>query len=294
VLRALTSPLVARLRAEGIIRRHFFLRHWSGGPHVRLRLLACGRQAQDLAQRTVSSEASAFFAARRSETRLTAEAYDQLARVLGRWEPETAPCPLQPNNVVRFEDYRPEQHKNGAGPSLEAVEQHFEDSSDLVHEAVRDGLPARRRRWLALGGLVAACAADGPPLGQLAARLARGRAALAALLEQDDDPPALLAMYRRRQAALQGLCLAVSRNARLANAGDGFLDRWSRSVTGVWDRLRALNPAASTPATHFAVDNCAHMLFNRLGISLAEEWRLRSLALRAVTDLIAAPPAEVA
>lgn len=33
------KPLVHKLRSEKVLRRCFFIRYWTGGPHVRLRLL---------------------------------------------------------------------------------------------------------------------------------------------------------------------------------------------------------------------------------------------------------------
>src|SRR5215218_9452764 len=58
------APLVARLRARGLISRYFFIRYWLGGPHVRLRLLPAEAAGADEVKAVAEADLRAFLARR--------------------------------------------------------------------------------------------------------------------------------------------------------------------------------------------------------------------------------------
>ncbi len=291
LLRELVLPLVAELREGNLLARYFFLRYWRGGPHIRLRLLPHdGSGATDV--RTAARRHShRFFAVHPSADTLSPEEYARQARVLDRAEPGEPDLPLQSNNSLRVFEYRPEHHKYGTGAPLAAVERHFERSSDLALDLVGRKVPAERRRVLAFGALLAG---ESDP-AHLARRLDRTRRIWAQAVSTADDTARDAAVYQKRRATLA----AVARRVRgPGTTGDTFLDGWCRSVDDLWrtlagleasDRFTPTGLAASTgmplPATAFAIDNCAHLLCNRLGIGLAEERFLRGLAALAAADL---------
>jgi hypothetical protein len=295
MLRELVLPLVAELRERDLLARYFFLRYWRGGPHVRLRLRPHGDGGAADVRTAVRRHSRGFFATHPSADTLSPEAYAVLARTLGRAEPAGEPdLPLQPNNSLRLAGYRPEHHKYGTGTALASVERHFERSSDLALDLVGRSVPADRRRVLAFGALLAG---ESDP-AHLARRLDRTRRIWAQAASTAADAARDETVYRQRRATLA----VVARSMRgPGTTGDPFLDGWRRSVGELWRTLADLEasgrfmptgPAAApssaalpSPATAFAVDNCAHLLCNRLGIGLAEERFLRGLAARAAADL---------
>jgi thiopeptide-type bacteriocin biosynthesis protein len=279
LLEELIAPVSAELRRESALACQFFIRHWHGGPHVRWRLLASGSQAEQALRPVVAERSAMFFARRPSEDRLTSAAYDRLAERLALLEPGLGPLELQPNNLARFIPYRPEHHKYGTGPALEAVERHFEESSDLVLTVVRQHVPADRRRALALAALVTAAATRVPTLDVLADRLDRGRRLWSAITGEDRRAR-VEDRFRARREPLRALVAAIWRRPA-ATAADPFVDAWTHSVQRLWDALLA----AGHPDPVLAMDNCAHMLCNRLGVPPHDEWLLRSLAARAAGDL---------
>jgi Lantibiotic biosynthesis dehydratase C-term len=228
--------------------------------------------------------------------------HEQLARILARVEPDAEELPLQPNNSVQFIPYHPEHHKYGEGASLQAFEQHFEQCSDLVLELVCRDVPLRRRRVLAFAALMTAAAGASADLDELAERLDHGRRAWAAvttLLGSGADPRVAEA-YNASGERLRAVTLAIWQRPWLA-VGDTFLDGWRRSIGDLSCRLGELGmlgkfapqgavlrwrTLSEQPAVAFAIENCAHLLCNRLGITLGDEWLLRSLAARAATEVL--------
>ncbi|OLB64227.1 MAG: hypothetical protein AUI10_11985 [Actinobacteria bacterium 13_2_20CM_2_72_6] len=269
----MVRPLVRDLRDRGLLARHFFLRHWRGGPHVRLRLLP--HDGGDVAEvrDAVREGCRRFFHTRPAPDTLPPATYAELARTLGRLEPGEPELPLQPNNSQQFIEYRPEHHKYGTGAALAAVERHFEESSDLVLGLVDRDVPAARRRVLAFGALLA----GEPDPTALAQRLDRSRRAWGTVIARDGA--AVAAVYGERRATLAAVARAMRRGE---DTGDAFLDGWRRSVTALCRTLAGLE---ASPDTAFVIDNCAHLLCNRLGITLSDEWFLRGLAVRAATEL---------
>jgi thiopeptide-type bacteriocin biosynthesis protein len=295
MLQGLVAPLVRDLRDKRLLAGYFFVRHWQGGPHVRLRLLSATTDVGQL--REWARDASqAWLAAHPSPDQLDQAAYQQMAQRLCRLEPDATDEGLQPNNSLGFCSYVPERHKYGSGEALAAVERHFQESSDLALTSEVAGWSHDRRRVHAYAALIAAAVA-GRDRNQLAEVLERGRGRWATMLAVGPtEEEKARRTYRARKAELHAVVRAIA-SPGVGAAGASFVDRWSASVATLAGRLLALEerdafdpdstawPRAARGRTWFAIDNCAHMMCNRLGLGLVDEWLMRSLAAWAIADL---------
>ncbi|MFF8595401.1 lantibiotic dehydratase C-terminal domain-containing protein [Streptomyces sp. NPDC015220] len=258
VVRALVPGVLAELRDRDLIDRLFFLRHWQGGPHLRLRVRLTSPAAEPAARATLAAHTAAFFRALPPSQAMTEHQYDALAARLSAREPESEPGTLAPNDTFAFLPYRPEHAKYGHGAALRSAEDAFAICSELATDAVlAEWGPARRQAHcfaLLAGSLDASAAAPVRPA------------------------PDVVARYRNRRAAL----LAVARAARTAapegaggRAGADPVTRW---LTACLDaRRQAADPARLT-------GHLTHLACNRLGVRLDQEATLRGLALLAVAE----------
>ncbi|WP_329365248.1 hypothetical protein OG896_13195 [Streptomyces sp. NBC_00669] len=256
VVRALLPDAVAELRRRGLADRFFFLRHWQGGPHLRLRVRLTTPAAEPAVRTTLDAHAAAFFRARPPSPAMTEGQYQALARQLAAQEPESEPGTLAPHDSLAFHPYRPEHGKYGRGAALRAVEDAFATCSELAVAAVLAGWgPARRAAHcfaLLTGSLDAGVAPD------------------------------LLARYGDRRAALLTVARAARAQAPAEAAGQAGADpvhQWLAACRNA-QRRSALPDRLAGHLTHLAC--------NRLDVRLGQEATLRGLALLAVAELTGA------
>ncbi|HET9256565.1 MAG TPA: lantibiotic dehydratase C-terminal domain-containing protein [Pseudonocardiaceae bacterium] len=320
------APVVGALSSAGLIDGYFFLRYWEGGPHLRLRLRPTGARPEWAAEirRLVTEKLGGYLAAHPSTRRMTARRYAALAgrfavaEDLPRYERA-----LRPNDSVAFIAYRPELHWYGRQASLAAVERHFVESSELALGLLIGGTPPARRGAVALALLTLTLAVGEPDPGRVA-RWFTPRRAVSNLAPDGPSPSELAgfeAGYRQHRRGL------LTQTARLWETAGGSIgaDRqgvpggdtlrgWLRSVRALHARLRQLCAQGHFPPPGFRFDpppadqiptdqtspgdpdaitlvlsRCAHLLCNRLGLSLTGEVYLRFLLARALTDLTASP-----
>ncbi|MFE9118908.1 lantibiotic dehydratase C-terminal domain-containing protein [Streptomyces sp. NPDC007172] len=256
VLRRLVPAAVAELRQRGLADRYFFLRHWQGGPHLRLRVRLTTPAAETDVRAALDAHAEALFRELPASPRMSAHQYESLARELAAREPESEPGVLAPPDSLVFHDYRPEHGKYGYGTTLRAVEDAFATCSELALDAaLAEWSPARRTAHcfaLLTGTLDAAT----PPAGPT-------------------PTPDVLVQYGSRRAAL----LTVARAARAASQADSGTDPVSRWLAA----CRGVQRQAGLPSS--PVGHLTHLACNRLGIRLGQEATLRGLALLAVREL---------
>src|SRR4051812_30342130 len=86
LLTDLVRPLVHQWRQDGLVSACFFLRHWDGGPHVRLRIATCDEAAHIRIQEYLESQCTAYLAAHPSEDQLNPQAFAAIGQHLARWE----------------------------------------------------------------------------------------------------------------------------------------------------------------------------------------------------------------
>lgn len=269
LLTRMVGPLTAELAADRLADRSFFLRYWDGGPHLRLRLAplpGCG----DEVRARLRARVAEFF--RRHPSRVPRDGGDYAAQAaaLAAAEGMTDYLPHpRPADSLEFIPYRREHDRYGYGTAMEAVEDHFVESSRLALALVTTGMSAGVRSTAAYSVLLVAWLAGGvaPPLAPRAwppgdQSLARAEAA-----------------YHRQRERLHAIARAM--HALVRRTGPergGALAGWTSSVS----RLRAALERAGGPSSRTVIDTCAHLMCNRLGVNVTEEAHLRRLASRAL------------
>ncbi len=142
VLVECVGPLVARLRARGLLRAWFFIRYWLEGPHVRLRLLpadpsAAGELA-DAAQEAIEAFLRERPALYEEDRDSSVDLYKNM--FLAEYSEERwndlygadGEMPFRPNNSVARIAYERELDRYGGPAGMELAEWHFQESSELV------------------------------------------------------------------------------------------------------------------------------------------------------------------
>ncbi|MEV6042186.1 lantibiotic dehydratase C-terminal domain-containing protein [Streptomyces xanthochromogenes] len=254
VLRTLVPGALAELRQRGLADRYFFLRHWQGGPHLRLRVRPTAPEAEPEVRAVLSAHAEGLFRGLPPSQAMSAHQYRSLATELAAHEPGSEPGVLAPNDSLAFHNYRPEHGKYGYDAALRAVEDAFATCSDLALAAVLDEWPPARRTAHCFALLTGSTDITAPPVR---------------------PTPDVLMQYGSRRAAL----LTVARAARSVSPADPGTDpvsRWLASCRGA--QRQAASPVA-------LAGHLTHLACNRLGLRLGQEATLRGLALLAVAEL---------
>lgn len=142
------GPLVAKLRARGLISRYFFIRYWLGGPHVRLRLSPADGVEDGAVKEVVEADLRAFLARRPALFQMDRKQLAPLYRSMfeaeyGREEfvaryGEDGEIPFYENNTFHYIDYEPEYERYGGEAGVDLAERHFEVSSDIVLRLVQE------------------------------------------------------------------------------------------------------------------------------------------------------------
>lgn len=273
------APVIDELAGAGLASQHFFLRYWAGGPHLRLRVLPVGGSADEV-RRVVAERFGKYFAAHPSAERMTPAGYAETARWLSAAEQAPYPETMYPNNSLVFFPYEREHGKYGRGATIEAVERHFAESSRIVLDFLAEGPTADHRSTAAAAMMLLAwfAAVDDPVL------VAEWTGDFPLLRDQPEPEPAT----EEQSARFVELAARMDVLARKwpGAHGDGMLVRWARSAGTLVTHLQKAG-AAPSRAVFRVLNSCAHLVCNRLGITLGEEDVLRRRAALAVGQLVA-------
>lgn len=302
LLTGCVRPLVAELTAEGLLGQYFFLRYWEGGPHVRLRLLPARTTDRDAIERLAAERIREFLARTPAADVVDRSRFTQVAAGLAGLEGRSGHDDVvRPNNSVEFLPYEREHTDYGHGAAIAAVERHFLESSELALTVVAARATVEQRALLAFDlivGVFALCDEvrdqwarhGGPPLPfgsgpeatdveprYLAQRdklRARARLTWRMADEPDTGRPDQraywLASVRRLRETLHAL-----------EETGGFASEWADSPLAEPLGLSA----TQHPATSLVLLRCAHLVNNRLGLTLWQENQLRFLVGRVLAEL---------
>ncbi|MEN3613814.1 lantibiotic dehydratase C-terminal domain-containing protein [Plantactinospora sp. ZYX-F-223] len=296
------DPLVTELMSGGRARGWFYLRYWDGGPHVRLRVLPAVGADSDEIRETVDRRLAAYFRDNPSTPVMTENAYAESAAMLAEWE-QTEPLfrSLQPNDSVVHVPYRREHNRYGYGAAIEAVERHFVQSSTVAMRLLRQGASPRERSTAAYAMILIAWLSCEPDPVRLRNRIDFGRGYQGRVAPFDLPQPSAQQLGTAVSVARKMRAL-VAASARHTDAGT--LASWARSVAVLRDALEdqltmgTLDPpdsgwegpggivtAGPDTSVLTIIDICAHLVCNRLAVSLPAEISLRQLAGAAMSAL---------
>lgn len=140
-------PILATLRARGWARRAYFIRHWEGGPHIRLQVEAAPETFERDIIPFVTHEADAYFRARPSRSIYTEEdalrEHQRHQRMTDEPLPYAAPAA---NNSIALADYDSRAAAIGSAGTAGLLEDFYVETNDLVFEIIertRGSYPAR-------------------------------------------------------------------------------------------------------------------------------------------------------
>ncbi|MFI5913337.1 thiopeptide-type bacteriocin biosynthesis protein [Dactylosporangium sp. NPDC051541] len=281
LVKQVVAPLVDEFAARRMASDFFFLRYWEGGPHLRLRVRpAAGVSPVDV-RRVIAARFGQYLSRNPSAERMSAAQYEAVAPQLAlREQMRSWTAALYPNNSVSFIAYRREHERYGHGASIQAVERHFVESSRIALRVVTLAAPAERRATLALACILVAWFVGHSDRGSItmwpATSYRKGAEYLGTV-----------------QIGELARTVELARTARhLAEGGpaaraEGVLTRWTRSMTDLRAALSAAEAAEPGSGGNVGpvLDLCAHLVCNRLGISVLTEAALRNLAAQAVDSL---------
>ncbi|WP_027346919.1 thiopeptide-type bacteriocin biosynthesis protein [Hamadaea tsunoensis] len=262
------APEADRLTAAGECRGWFFIRYWQGGPHVRVRLRDATPSAVDeLALRMES------WLLDHPEPALEPAAY------YGTRTPDAA---WHKHGEVTREAYEPELDRYGGPSAMAAAEDLFVVSTRVALTALRQPRLGVAYNLLAAFG---AAVCDGPAAEATMFR----RYVLSARFNTEDPSDVDVRTIRgraesdfqaRRESYLSSRAKVRSAVGQDA-ARTGYLGLWHASATAYAERLRHLEAAGElggVGSVWTILLSQLHMLHNRMGVELAEEYHLSWLA----------------
>ena len=293
-------PLLVGLREAGLVDRAFFLRHWQGGPHLRVRLAPGEGVDRAAVIARLDAAMGRFLDERPSRRAVTDAEYRSVAGRLAATDPRGSTVePLEPDNTVRHRPYEREYDRyGGTDAAMDAVEDHFCESSALVLDVLSGRPDGNRRNGQALAmitGSAAMATDDGPELARFAhaGRAVWGRT----LLAGDETAEALFERrWHRQRDGVRRIVDTVVGTVRDEGYRDGAspVARWLRSLTALAARLGRLaddgafapldvvGPRVRGSGLPSVLLLCSHLNTNRLGVPVTEEAYLMYLLNRAV------------
>lgn len=300
------GPLMAELARDRLAREFFFLRYWDGGNHLRLRVRPEQDTRRGEVERLITDRFGDYLARNPAADSVSPEQYARLARSLAQRENVASYAELPyPNNSLSFIPYRREHDRYGPGAAIGAVERHFAESSRIALRVVTLGASPDQRAAAATALILLTWFVASPDQGHLAAWAAHRGTDVPDLGGPGRESPEDAGGQQRDQV------IGLARQMRVLAGGAagwpaaGTLVDWARSVTTLRDALAARvaagdltapsagwgEPRGITAAGPYGgvltvLDTCAHLICNRLGVSVIAEGAIRRLAAHAVGALV--------
>ncbi|GAB2956830.1 hypothetical protein GCM10023080_015230 [Streptomyces pseudoechinosporeus] len=240
----------------------FFIRYWQSGPHLRLRIRDLTPAVYAHVETVLRDRLTEAGQLQPGETPMAPEAYQASAARLaaaGETGVNATVQALLPPGVHRA-DYDPEHERYGGRALMPAAESLFHLSSELVLRLTPTTTEEARRARLALRGTLSAAVALGGP-AERAHYFARGLDAWRAWASDAGHPADVL--DRITHVGQDPATVSVTPDAH------GPFAAWYEALAAHTVDIRRDSP------THpgMILFSHAHMLHNRLGLSLLEELR---------------------
>ncbi|MDN3352020.1 thiopeptide-type bacteriocin biosynthesis protein [Actinomadura sp. DC4] len=304
------TPVVRRLREEGLVDRWFFIRYWLEGPHVRLRMLPSRAGDAPRVRAEVLAALEAVLARRPALYETDRDSSGELFKRMylaeyseERWNAEygeDGEMPYRANNSVHEIAYRQELDRYGGPAGMALSEWHFERSSDLVLRLLATG--NMHMRTVLLGQTAQLDMA-------LCFAFLRDDAAVATFLENyrifwetsyqepsTDQHETFDRSFERMRDRLEERLLRVRAAVRDPASAAGAEREWAEHCLLLRDRATSLaragelsfrNGPVTDPAVALPIllSSYVHMTANRLGASILDEIYLAYVNRRAVLGL---------
>lgn len=142
------APLVDTFRAQKWVQHAFFIRYWLEGPHIRLRLLPAPGVDEAEIKRVAEQTLALYLKNRPALFSPDAKSLAPIYRKMflseyreEKWNQlygEGGEMPLRENNSFHYIAYEPEYDRYGGVEGVALSEWHFEQSSDLILELLRE------------------------------------------------------------------------------------------------------------------------------------------------------------
>lgn len=304
------TPVIRRLRAEGLIQRWFFIRYWLEGPHVRLRVLPAGAEdtprvraeLREALEAVITRRPALYEADRDASAGLFKQMY--LAEYSEeQWNAEygaDGTMPYRDNNSVHEIAYRQELDRYGGPAGMALSEWHFETSSDLVLRLLATG--NMHMRTVLLGQTaqlgMALCFAFLPDEAAVANFLDNYRIFWETSYQEPstEQHETFDRTFARMRDRLVVRLLRVREAVRDPRSAAGIEREWAEHCLELRDRAASLARAGELtfrdgPVTDPAValpillSSYVHMTANRLGASILDEIYLAYVDRLAVLEL---------
>lgn len=141
------APLIDDLRAQGLLRRYFFIKYWLEGPHIRLRILPM-QITDETRIKVLAEEAITRFLQEHPAFFMPTKQWAAIPKMMflqeygeEEWNRRYAALgeiPTRPNNTFAYIPYEAEYVRYGGIDGVELAEWHFEHSSDIVLRLLRE------------------------------------------------------------------------------------------------------------------------------------------------------------
>jgi thiopeptide-type bacteriocin biosynthesis protein len=290
------TPVICRLRAEGLIQRWFFIRYWLEGPHVRLRVLPARAEDAPRVRAEVREALEAVIARRPALYEADRDASADLFKQMylaeyseEQWNAEygaDGTMPYRDNNSVHEIAYRQELDRYGGPAGMALAEWHFEVSSDLVLRLLATG--NMHMRTVLLGQTaqlgMALCFAFLPGEAAVAEFLQNYRTFWETSYQEPstEQHETFDRSFARMRDRLVDRLRRVREAVRDPGSAAGIEREWAEHCVELRDRAASLARAGELafregPVTDPAValpillSSYIHMTANRLGASILDE-----------------------
>lgn len=258
----LVRPLVAEMTRKGRIDDAFILRYWEGGPHLRVRARPTSADDGDAVLAELVEALESWCVDHPVEQGMSEAEY---ARLVERLAVPTEEPTLQPVGSVQARTYHPEHDRYGTGDVLARFERHFCESSYLAMDLLASGLTPAGAQALAVQAI-----------GDVHRR-------------DPSEGPSWAGRVIERLPA-QPSARTVQTVSDIMDRPSVWLDRWHESWMSLLTAIRTdFAKDYHPPRTGFcgvdfggreaapmaAIDICAHLFCNRIGVTIPDEIRLR-------------------
>lgn len=304
------TPVIRRLRAEGLVERWFFIRYWLEGPHVRLRVLPASEEDAPRVRAEVREALEAVLARRPALYEADRDSSGELFKRMylaeyseEQWNAEygeDGEMPYRENNSVHEVAYKQEFDRYGGPAGMKLSEWHFEKSSDVVLRLVATGNTHMRTVLLGLTAQLdmALCFAFLPGEEEVARFLENYRMFWETSYQEPstEQHETFERSFTRMRDRLCERLVRVRDAVRDPESAAGIEREWAEHCIELRDRAAALTRAGELTFRNGPVDDPAvalpillssyiHMTANRLGASILDEIYLAYVNRLAVLDL---------